>query len=164
MNLKLLLLTVMFSAFPAHADWKYDAETDEMSGKKAHYARVTSTNSLDLSFPYSGNNRGHLTVRQHPKHGLDVVVTVEKGQIMCSSYGGCPIAIRFDDAAPVQFHGVPPEDHKSTVAFLKNPQRFINAASKAKRIKVQFNMFQNGAPILTFDTTAPLQWSAPKKK
>src|SRR5690625_1425564 len=78
--------------------WDYLEPLDDLSGKAYKYARVRSINSLSLNSPYSGINHGTLIVRQHPQHGLGVLVTIDKGQILCrgESYWDCAFQIRFD--------------------------------------------------------------------
>lgn len=157
-----VIVLALLVARAAQADWQYTERTDPMTSKRTLFAVLESNNSLSLDFPYRGENHGQLTVRQHPKWGLDVIFQVEKGQIMCSSFRGCGITVRFDDSPPVRFDANESADHDSKVIFLSNEGRFISAASKAKRILVQVNMFQNGAPILEFHSSKPLEWK-PRK-
>ena len=163
-----LSLAATFMAFAGHADWRYDESTDKMTGKSSKSASITSDNSLSLSFPYSGKNHAFLTVRQHPQYGLDVILQIQQGQILCSSYGGCPIQVKFDDAPPIRFNGVPSADHDSTTIFFQGANKFINQAAKAKKILVQANLYQAGAPVLEFSTKESLVWKTtpakPKKR
>lgn len=129
-----------------------------MTGKAAKYAELISANTLALNFPYQGKNHGSLVVRRHPKYGLDVVVSVEKGQILCRSYDGCEVYVRFDQGKPQRFSAMPAADHSSEVVFLTARSRFIASASKAKRILVQIPMYQAGEQVLDFKTTEPLVW------
>lgn len=139
--------------------WEYTQETDPMTSKAAKYAKLLSENSLSLDFPYAGKNYGQITVRQHPKWGLDVLVQVEKGQMLCHSYDeSCKVTIRFDDGPPQRFGGAEPEDNSSTVIFLRDEARFLKEASKAKRILVQATFYQNGEQLLEFKTDKPLGW------
>lgn len=142
----------------AHAvGWNYEESTDKMTGKKSARAQTVSDNSLDFSFPYQGKNRGYITVRQHPQHGLDVLISIDKGQMLCSSYD-CKVSIKFDDGPPVRFGGSEPADHSSETIFLQGANKFIASAKKAKKILVQFNAFQNGSPVLEFSTPQSLDW------
>lgn len=143
----------------ARADWQYATQEDKMSSKPARYAVLESNSSLDLPFPYSGKNFGRLQIRQHPKSGLNVLVSVDKGQVLCRSYDGCKVTVRFDDAPPVSFSGTAPADHSSTTVFIENEQRFVAAAKKAKRILVQLTMYQAGNQVLEFHSSKPLEWA-----
>lgn len=144
------------------SSWVYRSQEDKMSGKTSKSASIESDNSLDLPFPYSGTNHARLHVRQHPTHGLDVILSIDKGQILCTSYSGCPIKVRFDNGPASSFEGSPSADHDSTVVFFGSPKKFIAQASKAKRILVQVNMYQAGAPVLEFSSQLPLAWDAKK--
>jgi hypothetical protein len=139
-------------------NWRLDTSEDQMTGKPIRSAYAISLNSLALDFPYRGLNYGQLTVRQHPKYGLDVIVSVEKGQLLCGSYDGCTVQVRFDDAPPANFSANGPADHSTTSLFLSNPKRFIAGASKAKHIRVAFSMYQSGTQVLEFSTPAGLEW------
>ena len=165
---KLLALVLMLMAFTANANWSYQEDTDRMTSKSTNSASIRSSNSLQLDFPYKGDNYGQITVRQHPKHGLDVIISIDKGQILCRSYSGCPVEIRFDDKAPMRFSGNGPADNSSDTVFLNNAPRFISEAKKAKRILVSMNIYKAGAPLLEFNGVKPLDWGkksvAPTKK
>jgi hypothetical protein len=150
----------------AGSGWVYGSDIDQMTQKTTYEAFATSSNSLNLPFPYEGSNKAQLTVRQHPKHGLDVYVVIEKGQILCRSYDGCSIAVRFDDRPPITFEGAAAADHSSNVVFMRNEKRFISEAKKAKAVRIQLTMYQAGNQVLVFETPAPLEWpmaSAAKK-
>ena len=148
----------------AEADmgWKYSNETDPMTSKTTTHAILRSNNSLDLGSPYSGTNHADLVVRKHPRYGTDVIFKIDQGQLMCSTISGCPIKVRFDDGAPMNFTGTEPADNDSAVVFVNEKQRFIAAASKAKNILVQVNIYKNGAPVLEFYSPKPLTWKPAK--
>lgn len=161
MKLFCLAIAMAFSG-AACAEWQYEKDADAMTGKSSARARMQSDNSLDLDFPYKGANFGYLQVRQHPRYGLDVIFSINKGQLMCPSYSGCSVMVKFDDKPPVRFNATGPEDNSTTVIFLGNAPRFIAEAQKAKRILVQPTIYHAGAPVLTFTTGKPLEWASPK--
>lgn len=143
----------------AHAGeaWNYKKKTDQMIGKDWLSAIATSINSLDLEFPYGGENRADLVVRQHPKYGQDVIFSVEKGQLMCR-LNGCTVDVRFDDQQPIVFSAVNGADHDPRVIFITSAARFIAQAKKARTIKIQVVMWHAGAQVLIFKTDNPLVW------
>ena len=158
---------LMLAASHANAVWVYSEDSDKMTSKQTSTATIKSANSLQLDFPYKGANYGEITVRQHPSYGLDVIISIDKGQILCRSYDNCPIEIRFDEKPPIRFSGNGAADNSSNVVFVSNEQRFISAAKTAKRILVRMNIYQAGAPVLEFNTPFPLVWgksAAPAKK
>lgn len=138
--------------------WDYQEVVDRMTGKKTRMAVMKSDNSLRLQFPYQGTNYGYVQVRQHPTYGLDVIVYVDKGQILCSQVTTCTVRVRFGDSQPLTFSGSPSADHDSTTVFLNNPRRFIEQAKKHQRLAIQLSMYQAGDQILEFSVPAALKW------
>jgi len=104
--------------------------------------------------------------KREDKSTPEVYFLVDKGQILCPSYGdGCQVTVRFDQAQPVRFGGIGSSDHSSTEVFIRDSSRFIASASKAKKILIQVTMFQAGRQTLEFTTTEPLPaWKAQVKK
>lgn len=153
-----LMVLALLSSSAIAGQWRYEDSTDKMTGKKAGTAALVSDQSLSLPFPYAGENRGTLMVRNHPTYGLDVIVGVDKGQIICRTYDGCRLSVRFDDGKPQRFAAMPAADHSSEFVFIRDKKRFIAAAKKAKRIFVQLPMFQAGDQVLEFSTPVALVW------
>jgi len=150
-------MLVTLSSLTFASSWNYETRTDPMSGKATRMATITSTNSLNLSWPYSGRNHGFIQVRQHPKHGLDVMVYVEKGQIMCR-FDDCKVRVKFGDKQPVTYNATEPADNSSDLVFINNESAFISNARGTNRILVELTFFQNGSQILQFETKEPLVW------
>jgi len=138
--------------------WEYDKHEDKMTGGITEFARLRSDNSLDLRFPYSGQNYGALTIRK--KRGeTNVILSVRKGQIPCHSFSdGCKVTVRFDKQPPQRFNAVGPSDSSTETIFIENEPKFITSARKARTILVQFTMFQAGEQILEFTSASPLEW------
>ena len=145
------------------SSWSYSEDVDQMTSKVKTFARLTSTNQIKLDFPYSGNNWGYLTVRRHPQHGLDVLVSISKGQILCASYSGCTVKVRFGDGQPMNFKAAPSDDHSSDIVFLMDARGFIERAKKVRDIKVQLNIYNHGSEVLEFTATDPLVWGQSAK-
>jgi len=140
--------------------WRYVNPTDAISGKSYRLAQVKSVNSLALDYPYRGANFGTLSVRQHPQFGLDVIVSVEKGQILCpgDDYWTCVFMIRFDEGEPERFTAKKAADGSSTVVFAAYPKWALQKLRAAKKITVQLLMYQSGNQVLTFEVEEPLDW------
>lgn len=150
--------TASASAVNPVGGWDYSTNADKMTGKPTKYSILKSTNSLDLKFPYSGQNHGYLQVRKKDGKAEDVMFHFDKGQSLCRSYNdGCKVQVRFDQAQPVTFNGTNPSDGSSNVVFLSSPGTFIAAAKKAKAIKVSLELYQAGTQVLEFQSSVPLQ-------
>src|SRR3546814_16776547 len=69
---------------------------DEMRGTVTKMARLTSSNEVNLQFPY-GTVSGYIEVRKRPTDGLNVMFLVDTGQILCRSYSDGHVSVTFDD-------------------------------------------------------------------
>lgn len=158
MKLTVLLLGLL-PALAIGGQWRYQDDVDQMTGKTASYASIKSDNSLSLRSPYAGTNFATLSVRKHPKYGTDVILSIDKGQILCrSSYDPCRIAVKFDNAPPRTFEGLPSADNSSETVFIGAASKFIASAKKAKTILIQIPLYQAGEQVLEFTTPVELVW------
>lgn len=132
--------------------WRYSDEDDAMSGKPTYSATVVSSNEINLDFPYQGSQHALLMLRRHPRFGADVMMSIEKGQIMCSTLS-CPVIVRFDDGAPLRLEGSEPEDNSSELVFIPGFKTFADRLAKAKRVRIAVNAYQNGQIVADFDVS-----------
>jgi len=116
-----------------------------------YHASVKSTNTVNFDFPYSGDQRGTLTLRTHPRYGRDVIFAIQKGQFQCPSYQGCKVLVRFDDAAPVPYSAAGPEDNSTETVFIRDYSGFVGKMTKAKTVRISASIFQEGSPVFEFD-------------
>lgn len=133
--------------------WRYDRSDEGMSGKAVISAQVISTNTINLDFPYSGSQHGTLTLRRHPRWGNDVIFRIERGQILCHSYGDCTINVKFDDGKVIRLNGNPPEDNSSEVVFIPGFSTFSKQLPNAKRVKIEVSLYQAGNQVFEFDVS-----------
>lgn len=133
--------------------WNYYSNQDDMGKGVAHFASVESTNTVDFDFPYAGPQHATLTLRSHPRYGKDVILSIERGQFLCNSYQGCAVLVRFDDDKALRYSATGPSDNSTTTIFIHDYSRFVKAMSKAKRMRISAEFFQQGAPILDFDAS-----------
>lgn len=132
------------------AKWRYRVDADPMTSKKARYASIDSENTLNFDFPYQGEQHGTLILRDHPIHGRDVMITIDKGQILCQSYEDCTVRVRFDEGSPQSWNAAGSADNRSTVIFLRNEGGFIQRLRAAKVVRIQIPIYQEGEPMLEF--------------
>lgn len=134
--------------------WLYSKHEDSMSKGMIYQASVKSMNTINLDFPYSGEQHGTLTLRTHPRFGKNVIFRIEKGQILChSSYENCSVLVRFDDEKAVNFSSVGAEDNSTETIFITNYSRFLEKMLKAKKVRIAVNLYQGGAPVFEFDVS-----------
>lgn len=133
--------------------WTYESSKDPMSSGTSYVAQVTSNNTVKFDFPYGGEQHATLTLREHPRFGKDVILGIERGQLLVYSYEESQVLVRFDEGPSRKFLAVGPEDNSSTSAFIKGYDRFIRSMRKSKRVRISVNVFQQGAPVFEFDVS-----------
>jgi len=131
-------------------DWIYSVDDDQASGKKGKSATLSSENTLDFSFPYGGEQHGSLMIRQHPRYGFDAIVSIEKGQILCSTYSNPYILVRFDGGGVQRFECQEAADRDSTYVFMTNAEAFESQMRRAKMVYITLTFYQEGSQTLKF--------------
>lgn len=116
-----------------------------------YHAIVQSTNTVSFDFPYSGAQHGLLNLRTHPRHGKDVILQIERGQILCRSYEDCTILVRFDDKEAQRYSAVGAADNSTETIFIRNYSRFVGAMMKAKTVRIAIPVFRRGEPTFEFN-------------
>lgn len=130
--------------------WEYSTDEDMASGKKGKSATLLSENKLSLGFPYEGEQNGRLTLRQHPRHGFDVIISIEKGQILCSEYSNPFVLVRFDGGGMQRYECAEAADYDSTYTFLRNAEGFESQMRNAKTAYITLTLYQEGTKTLKF--------------
>jgi hypothetical protein len=129
--------------------WTYNDQSDELTGKPYKFASVSSEETFEFDFPYAGPQHAQLLLRSHPRHGKDLMLQIERGQILCSSYS-CPIVVVFDDEKPIRFEGKGPADNSTETVFIPAYSTFVQRMPKAKTVRIAFTAFQEGNRVVEF--------------
>jgi hypothetical protein len=98
------------------SSWDYSQLKTKWVDGKVYTATIESTNTINLDFPYNGEQHGLLLLREHPKHGKDVVLKIQRGQLLDSEYND-PVVVRFDSDKPLTFSSVGASDHSTETLF-----------------------------------------------
>lgn len=133
--------------------WEYRTNDDPMTGKKVRAAFVSSTNTHEFSFPYAGPQHARLTARKHPQHGSDIILSIERGQLQCTSYSGCNVMVRFGDGQPKRYKAYGPADNSSETLFIEGYADFLRRMQAVDTVRVQASVFQQGSPTWEFDVS-----------
>lgn len=136
--------------------WRYEEDDDKMAGGKIKTASVRSKNDVNFDFPYRGSQRATLELRSHPRYGRDVMLFLEKGQFLCS-VGGCRVSVKFGDSPPQLYSAGEPNDHSSTVLFIRGHDQFVAKTKKVDKVLIEAAFFREGNRIFEFDVTG-LKW------
>ncbi|WP_426484278.1 hypothetical protein [Flavobacterium sp. 2] len=134
--------------------WEYHQSIDKMTSKSIKFAQIISNESLNLEFPYDGNNYGHLTLRKNDH--TDIYLSIDKGQIS-GGYDNNFIKVRFDDEKPIKFSYSEPQDNSSDLIFIDNEIKFLSKLKKSKKILISLPLYREGNQILEFNTI-DLKW------
>lgn len=142
--------------------WDYSQFEDEMGRGKVYTATIESTNTISLDFPYNGEQHGTLMLREHPKHGKDVVLKIERGQLLDSEYND-PVVVRFDSDKPLTFSSVGASDHSTETLFLGGNAfpTFAARLKTAKTVRIQAPIYQGGNQVFVFDVEG-FNWTKAK--
>ena len=133
--------------------WEYSQNEDKMSGGTIYHARVSSSNTVEFDFPYSGVQNATLALRIDPKYGKDVIFRIEKGQILCNSYEDCSILVRFDDEKATNYSAIGAADNSTETIFIRNYGKFVEKMLKTKLVRISTNIYQQGAPVFEFNVS-----------
>lgn len=137
---------------PVTQSWHYQSDTDPMTGKTTRFAMLRSDNAFALDFPYRGAQHATLSLRHHPRHGFDSIISIERGQLQCGISRGCKLQVRFDDGSPQRWTFVEPESHDSTALFLRDGRQFARKVLASKRIRIELKFFSQSPEIVEFHT------------
>ena len=139
--------------------WNINTSIDEMTDTKNIWASITSDNYIEQNFPYEGKTHATITVRYMKKYGYDVLLGIERGQIIGIDINGTNyVTARFDNSTPKKYYFDEAADGSSDHVFLRNAKDFMEKCKKAKEIKVDIPIYQAGKPVFTFHVEKPLQW------
>lgn len=154
--MRYLLFVVLFICSSASfADWRYRKEKDDIAGI-AYSALARSKNILNLSFPYQGPQRATLELRDHPRWGVSVILSMARGQFNYSDKEDCGVVVRFDDDVNTWSCSLPSDGSRDTI-FLGRKFEFINEAKKSKRLLIEVDFYRDGTRVIEFDVSK-LKW------
>lgn len=132
--------------------WTYTEDMDSMSDRKTRLACVDSTDTVNLEWPYKATTAA-LCIRSSPKFGFDVYYRLNgDGQILCDSYDGCSIKVRYGEAPAGRNGALTSADHSSNIVFLTGARNVAARLAKAKTTRMELTYYQAGSQTVTFPT------------
>lgn len=135
----------------ARGEWTYSTYTDEATGKKAKRAYLTSKNSMNFGFPYSGTQYGQFTVRNHPRFGVEAFLQIDKGQLLCNSFSNTTVLVRFDNGPATRYGCNGAADHSSEIVFIENVAGLEARMKTAKKMFITVSVYQEGSRTWEFN-------------
>lgn len=139
------------------AKWDYESDKDEMRGTVSKWATLDSATELNLNSPYEGQNHARIQI----DHG-DIILTVDKGQIMCRKELGIPV--KFDNDSVVNFACDTPDNGDSKTIYINNRIKNQNGdefknnylddkISKSKTMTIEVEFYDSGTRQIIFKVT-----------
>ena len=135
----------------AEFKWKYQITNDELTDKPTYVAWAQSLNRVSFNFPYEGAQRGKLVLRTHPQYGKDLILRVDRGQMLVRSYEDTTVKVVFDSGSPITFKVAGPADHGSTSLFFRDYHGFVKKMLAAKKLKISVPFYQQGDVVFEFN-------------
>jgi len=136
--------------------WDYRNTPDDMGRGIIKIASVRSVNEFEFDSPYEGIQRAALILRIHPKHGKDVMLSVEKGQFLCE-IDSCSVDVRFDENNVMPFSVGEPSDYSTTMLFFHDYDSFMYYLRKSKKVYIEARFFMEATEVFEFNVSG-LKW------
>lgn len=145
-----------FAGLPATVEdwttaWVHDVKEDVMTGEVNRSATILSADSFELDPPYSGEQRFMLTVRNHPRHGVGVVVTILRGQIQCGPGRACNLMVRFDDDSPSRFRFAASSSGSSRAVLAVSADDLLERIASARVMRIEVPIYRSAPIVGTFN-------------
>ena len=164
MKRKIAVISVlMATSFPSFAaDWYASYDNDEMRGTAQKFVQTESDNAAEFDFPYNGGSKMTLLLRSKKtelKEGQkaedlplsEAVITISKGQFVCSSFNDCHVSVKFDTGKIEKFTMSEASGGRSDVIFFDNSESFIKKVKAHKKLILEADFYQAGAKQFKFD-------------
>ena len=131
----------------ANINWQYNSDTDAL-GHRTLSACTESLNSISLHWPY-GETKAILCVQNRSGRRYMYLHTQEKSQMLCSSYEGCSVAVRYDSASAGRATFFEPSDYDSSYLLARGMPTRLPAS---KQMVIAPTFYQDGQQEFIFDT------------
>jgi hypothetical protein len=135
-------------------NWIYSEDEDKMTNKMTKYAIITADEELQFKFPYDGGSTATLQLRK--KGGLDIILSVSKGQFT-NSYSGGSVRVKFGDSPAKSYSISSSSSGSSDLIFINQTKDFVSRLKSANKIIIEAEFYQEGNKLITFQT-AGFDW------
>jgi hypothetical protein len=138
---------------PENPKWTLTTSKDDLTDKEFQVSTLQSTNTVNLKFPYSGEQRGTLTVRFQGERP-SVVFSIARGQLfpMTLQLGNGKATVRVDDVT-IESPISPATGMQTEVMFLTD-ERLPDLIMKGRELRIEVELFQESNQVFVFDLTS----------
>jgi hypothetical protein len=137
-------------------NWIYSEQRDEPGDGTTRLAKLEAENTIELDHPY-GEQRGFIILRERSLYGLEVLIGVKSGQILCYGLSSTTLKVTFDDGSIQRFDCTDATDGPSDIAFISDSSRFLKHLKSSKAVTIEAEFFQNGVQQMIF-RSENLKW------
>lgn len=131
--------------------WVYSEGKDEMRGTTSYFASITSLNNVYFPFPYD-TSYAHVMIRRRPKDGLNILFSVDSGQILCHSFSRSFFSVKFDDKPIQKFKCSSSDSGRSDISFIESATSFLKQIKNSKKMIIEAPFYESGNQQFTFNT------------
>lgn len=127
-------------------NWFYHDSKDDLHGTTTKLAVTESINSANFGFPYGNSSKLSLGIRENHQ-GLDVYITIDKGQFVCGLINGCEVPFKFDDGQIMNITMVESDSHAADILFVKldsTERKIIEKIKVSKKLIIAPKFYQHG--------------------
>lgn len=146
-----IFFLLFFVSSHAFAEWSHNITEDKMGRGSDEIASTTSLSYLNLAPPYDGKQNATLSFRRLGKGGNELVLSIQKGQIVCDS-SECMVLLRVNSEEPFRFAMSHPKDGSSNILIGALKTEELRKLKSANKITAEVTIYQNGESIVEFDT------------
>lgn len=133
--------------------WKYEKSNDQLRSQTREIATVRSKNTANIGTPY-GVIGADLIVRLKDREIIEILISVDRGQIMnCNSFGYNVILAKFDDHPAQSFSCSEPSDRSSNVIFVSPSEDFYQNIKEGRNLIIELTFFQGGVHQFSFNVS-----------
>ncbi|HRO75608.1 MAG TPA: hypothetical protein PLP27_05630 [Crocinitomicaceae bacterium] len=130
------------------SNWEYSQETDEMDDHTNYYATATSKNTASIRI---ADMEEHMTITVRNRGEENDVLLAFDELIGFVSDLTASVRVRFDDEKAETYECSLPADYSPTTIFIDEADKFIANLKKAKKVKIEATLIDNGTQVLEFD-------------
>lgn len=136
-------------------NWEYSESKDEMSGKTNYFVQNTSSDVVNLDFPYEGETSLSIVIRNNDGE-TDAYIIASQGQLI-TDYSNSVIEVKFDESPSMMFSVTDASDGDAKYKFFSSTKKLIEKLKSSKKVKIRVQFYNEGFHVYNFDTK-DLNW------
>ena len=138
---------------PALPKWSRRTSKDQLTDAVIEIASLESMNTVDLSFPYQGEQRGRLTLR-NTAGKYEVMFSIQRGQLFPGSLvtGDAKAKVKVDDLLfESRLSGT--TGYQTETVFLIN-ERLPQLIMTGRELRIEAELYNEPNAVFVFDLTS----------